>query len=219
MSGIDGGFGSFLLEIELFTFQNCQPYEHSWLSAFLSLGRYAPQLITVALFAVGAYKKELYLLFFGFGLLGNTFVNYGLNMLVPSEPRIETCTPRYGNTFSYQVQHIVYFSTFLLGYAVLYRARIAIWNVLLVVLLQWWIVIGAHFLNYYRASAIVSSAIIGAIDALIWQSLLYWFVVPQFGWLVKNNWVSWMGYQDTLSVNDAQTQQVNERQRAVTTMR
>lgn len=195
---IDGGFGSFLLEVELFTFLNCQPFEQSWFAAFLSLSRYAPQIITLLLFTIGVLRSELYLVFFSFGLFGNTLINLGLNELLPSEPRVETCMPRYGNSFSYQVQHITFFTTFILGYFALYRRRATLFQISLTLLIHAWIVLGAHFLNYYRSTAIVSAAVIGAVDAMLWQSLMYWFIVPRFEWLRRQEIVRDMGYQTTL---------------------
>ncbi len=211
-------FGYYLLEVELFTLENCQPYERSWLSAFLSLSRYTAQIITVLLFVVGIRYRELYLLLFGFGLLIDEGVNFTINILNPSMPRVPTCTPVYGSVIAYQVQHADFFVTFLLGYVALYRACAKLWHFALLVGFHAWVVLGAHFLNYHTAVAIVAGAALGSINALIYQAFLYWFVVPYFPVLTTLAPVRYFQYQDTLcttpTLNGAQRQQRAQQLRA-----
>lgn len=192
------GLFQFLFEIELYTFLNCQPYEQSWMSALLSTLRLAPILITIFMFGAGYFRGELYLLLFAVGLFGDFLINLVLNLIFPGDPRVPTCMPVIGSAIAYQVQHTMFFVTFVIGFFLLYRTCARIWQTLLLFLFASSVVLSAHFLNYFTSTAIVAGALVGTANALIYQSLLYWFVVPQFAWLVRNDIVRYLCYYDTL---------------------
>lgn len=189
---------AFLFENELFTLLFCQPFMQSWLAAALSYTRIAPQIISVLLFVATSYYKEFYLFLFGIGLFIDFLVNIALNLVLPGDVRVETCMPRFGSAVSYQVQHVNFFITFILGYSLLYRPRIALWQVFLLVLFPAFVVMGAEFLNYYHSTAIVAGALIGATNAMLYQLFLYWAIVPRFPWLLACGPIRWWGYQDKL---------------------
>jgi len=194
--------GYLFLEVELYTRANCQPYTSSWMSAFLSLSRYAPSIITFVLYFAGLRYKELYLLLFGFGLTIDAWIGYGLNTLIVNEPRIAGCLPVFGSAIAYQVQHAAFFTTFSLGYVSLYQPRTKLWHVAVVLLFYASVVLGAHYLNYYQSAAIVAGAALGSLNALWYQSALFWIVVPTFYIVLRSRLVRYMAYQDTLCTGD-----------------
>ncbi len=196
------GVGYFLREIEFFTLMMCQPYPASWFSAFLSLARYTPLLITLTLYIGGWRYGELYLLLFAIGLTGDGILNFTVNYFAPGTPRLAGCLPVYGSTLAYQVQHASFFVTFVLGYVSLYRPRRATaLQLFLLFGFYAWVVAGAHFLNYHTAASVLAGAAVGTLGAYVYQSLLHWFVVPHSRWIVSTLPARYFEYQDTLTAN------------------
>jgi hypothetical protein len=189
---------SFLFEVELFTLLRCQPYEQSWSSALLALLRYAPQVITFLLYFGGLRYKELYLLLFGLGLSLNSVVNQLLNRLLPSEPRVTTCTPMHGAGISWQAQQVAFFTLFSLGYAALYQARLKLWHTVALTTFLALTVLSQDALNYHTTEATVIGAVLGCLLALLYQSFLYAVIVPSFRIVLRSSLVRYLAYQDTL---------------------
>jgi hypothetical protein len=190
--------GYVFLEIEQFTRTNCQPYTASWMSAFLSLSRYAPLIITAVLYIAGFYYKELYLFLFGLGLSIDAALGYALSSLIANEPRVATCVPVFGSALAYPVQHAAFFVTFVLGYFSLYRPRAKLWHIALLLFFYTCVVLGAHFLNYYDAPAVVAGAALGTLNAFVYQALLFWLVVPHMCAVLRSRIVRYLKYRDTL---------------------
>jgi hypothetical protein len=189
-----------LLDLELALLQRCQPYDVSWLSALLAIGHYAPQLITVWLFGVGVWRRQLYLVLFGFGLLFDDLVCRVGNAVLPSDASVRVspgCLPVYGDALSYQVQQTTFFVTFGLGYAVLYRARANLHHIGLAVWLHAAVAIGMHQLNQSTREAVLAGAAVGALDALVYQTLLHWLIVPHFAYILATA-PRWLDCRDTL---------------------
>jgi len=196
------GAGYLFLEIEQFTRVNCQPYTASWLSALLSLSRYAPSIITGVLYLISFYYKEVYLFVFSVGLSLDATLGYALSSALPNDPRVTTCTPVFGSAFAYPVQHAAFFATFALGYFSLYRPRVKLWHIGVVLTFYALVVLGAHYLNYYDATAIVAGAALGALNALVYQSFAAWLVVPRICALLRTRLMRYLRYQDTLCAGD-----------------
>ena len=194
---------SSLLENETWSVLNCQPYERSWLTALMALFRAAPTLITWALYIAGFYYKELYLFYFGIGLWLNSLLNQLLNDLVERAPRVPTCPPPHGATFAWQVQQMAFFTTFVLGYAALYRPRVKLWHIALVQVLFLLTVVGSDMLNYQQTDAIVSGAAVGNTFALVHSSVGYFFVVPAFKSLLCTRFIRYMAYEDKMCTGGA----------------
>jgi len=192
------GAGYLFLEIEQFTRENCQPYTLSWMSALLSLSRYAPTIITAVLYLVSFYYKEVYLFLFSFGLTLDASFGYALSSLLPNDPRVTTCTPVFGSAFAYPVQHAAFFTTFALGYFSLYRPRVKLWHIGVILAFYALVVLGAHYLNYYNADAVVAGAALGSLNALVYQSVIAWLVVPYICALLRTRVMRYLRYQDTL---------------------
>lgn len=189
---------SYLFEIELWTFEHCQPFQQSWFAAILSLLRYAPAIITFLLYFVGLRYKELYLFLFGIGLTLSALINEALNSLIVRAPRIPTCPPLRGAAIANEVQQVAFFTVFSLGYIALYRPRTKLWHLGVLLLFYALSVIGSHLLNYHFSDAIVAGAVLGTILAFAYQSALHFWFVPQFCKIVRIPFVLYMGYQDTL---------------------
>ena len=194
---------SFLFEIELWTFTNCQPYQQSWMTALLAVLRYAPLVLTFLMFFAGLRYKELYLLVFGVGLTLSSLTNWLLNELIERAPRVATCPPLSGAAIAWQVQQVGFFVVFSLGYMALYRPRTKLWHVWALTFFYTLTVVGSCMLNYHFPDAIVSGAALGTALALCYQSFLYLVVVPAFPRLLRNSLVRYMAYQDTLCYGEA----------------
>lgn len=194
----DNSVPAFFFEIEFWTLTFCQPYAQSWATAAFAVLRYAPQVITLLAYTVGAWHHELYLFLFGMGLTLSWLVNIVFNSVVVRAPRIATCPPPNGAALSWQVQQVAFFTTFALGYMALYRPRTKMWHIGLLVLFFATTVIGAFVLNYHYADAIVAGAAFGVTLAILYQTFLYYIIVPTFPIVMRNRIIRYMGYRDTL---------------------
>ncbi len=192
--------GFFFVEIAQFTVQNCQPFRITWLALVLALTRYTPQVITFLMYFIGLFRKELYLLVFGIGLSIDSVIGAVIGAAIGDEiaPRVETCTPVHSAAVAYQVQHASFFLTFSLGYMALYRPRVKFWHLCVIFLFYLGIVLGAHHLNYYSADAVLSGAALGSGVALVYQSLIHWFVVPHFPTILSSRINRYLCYADNL---------------------
>lgn len=170
------------------------------MTSFLALARYAPQLLTFTLYISGLWHKELYLLLFGIGMSLDGALNYALNSWLSDDvlPRVATCVPVHGAVLSYETQQMAFFVTFVLGYIELYEAAARVWHLLLLVLLFAVVFVGDHLLNYHTAESIVAAATLGSLLAFVYQWLLYVALVPLFPWALRQRWMRWFGYEDTL---------------------
>lgn len=130
----------------------------------------------------------------------DALLNWLLNSALSDDvlPRIATCVPIHGAVFSFETQQMAFFVTFVLGYIQLYEARARLWHLLLLVLVFGVVFVGDHLLNYHRAEAIVSAATLGTLMAFVYQWLLYVAMVPVFPSILRQGWVRWFGYEDTL---------------------
>ena len=189
---------SAIFEIELFTYQNCQPYEHSWTSALLSLMRYVPHVITFVLYFAGLRYKELYLLLFGVGLTISSSTNQLLNGLLGAPLRVSSCVALHGPSISWQAQQAAFFVMFSLAYASLYQARLKLWHAFALELFLALAVIAQEFLNYHTPQATIAGAALGIFVAVLWQLFLYAVIVPSFSIVLRSTFVQYMAYQDTL---------------------
>lgn len=194
----DNIVASLLLEIELWALTNCQPFQQSWMAAVLAVLRYAPQTITFLLFFGGLRYREIYLLLFAFGLTLNSLLNLALNALIMTAPRVATCVPLHGATFSWQVQQTAFFVIFSIGFMALYRPRTKLWHIFILLLFYVATVVATHMLNNDFANAIVSGAVVGTLMAFLYQWFLYFIIVPTFPMLLKKPWVRYWDYRDTL---------------------
>src|SRR5271165_4506964 len=159
----DNVVASFLLEIEFWTLTNCQPFQQSWMAAALAVLRYAPQTITFLLYFGGLRYRELYLLLFALGLTLNSLINVALNALIVTPPRVATCIPLHGATFSWQVQQTAFFVIFSIGFMALYRPRTKLWHIFVLLLFYVATVVATHMLNNDYSNAIVSGGAVGAL--------------------------------------------------------
>ena len=190
--------GSIFFELELWTFVNCQPFVQSWQAAILSLLRYVPDVFSIAIYLIGIRYSEIYLIWFGLGTSGSALICWILNLLITRAPRAATCLPIYGAAISWQTQQLGFIITFALTYMVLYRPRLKLWHVWLVVLFYVFTVIAMHLLNYHFGDAILSGAALGTTLGLIYQSFLYYFIVPTFYTQLRSSLLLYWGAQDTL---------------------
>lgn len=193
--------GYYFREIELWTRTNCQPYDESWMSMVLSITRISP-LVLALVYAGHTYfnpVRELYLFFFGIGVLGEDVINAIINFSRPTNPVIPTCSPVYGSSVAYQVDQAAFVVTFSLCYVTLYKPLwLQTWHIALLAFYFCWNVIGMHFLNYHRPSAILLGAAIGSFNAFVYQIVLYLLIVPLFPRLAQMRWIRWANYQDGL---------------------
>lgn len=187
-----------IFEVELWTLLNCQPFQQSWEAALLSLLRYAPSVVTLIVFAVGVRYSEIYLIWFGFGLWGSDLLNWLLNLIIARPPRVVTCLPIFGAAIARQVQYVAFFTAFAFMYVSLFRPRIRLWQLLIVVLFYFFTIIAMHLLNYDFNDAILSGAALGTLLALAYQSFLYFTVIPTFEIQLRSRLLRWWGAQDTL---------------------
>jgi len=195
----DGATGSLFLEVETWTRQQCQPYTASWMSAVLSLSRYSPQVIQFLLYFAGVRYKEIYLLLFGFGLTGDSLVNFIVNRVAAADARVATCPPVHGALVSFQSQQSAFFVSFALAYAALYRARLKLWHIAALLFFSTAVALADHLLNYHVAPAILNGCLIGATLAVGYQLFLYAIVVPTFPIVLSNSLIAYLAYDDTLT--------------------
>ena len=164
------------------------------------MARYLPQLLAFALYVVGLWHRELYLLFFGLGVTVSSLLNWGVNALLSEHAsvRIVTCVPLHGAVLSFETQQIAFFTAFLVSYICLYEAPATTLQYFLIVGVLSVAFVGDVLLNYHREQAIISGAVLGFVLAFLYQWFLYVAAVPLFPWLERKVWVRWFDYRDTL---------------------
>lgn len=170
------------------------------MSSILAVARYTPPLLTFTLYLLGLWHKEIYLVLFAFGMTGSSLINWLFNNLMEGviPPRVATCIPVNGTALSFESQQIAFFATFALGYAALYEARLKLWHILLLGFFYSLVFYGDHVLNYHRAETIVAAATLGVVLALCYQYFLYLLVVPSLPYVMRNGWVFYIGYEDSM---------------------
>lgn len=186
------------LELDQFIHHLCGPYEQSWLTGVYALLRYAPYFITIALYIASFWYKQIYLLFFSFGLTLDGLINEAINDAVNRPPRTPKCPPLWGTAVAYEIETSSFFVTFILGYMTLYRPRTKLWHILLLFIWLALNVSGAHFMHFHHSDAIVNGAILGTFLALTYQVLLHWIFVPSMCRVLRYRLVRYWGYIDTL---------------------
>ncbi len=196
------------LEVDALIHTICGPYEQSWMNGVYALLRYAPYFITIILYVASFYYKQIYLFFVGIGLSLDGYVNSVINERIPTRPRVETCAPLWGSTVSYEVQNAAFFTTFVVGYMSLYQPRTKLWHITLVFIYFSLTISGAHFMHFHFSNAISDAAMIGAIDALVWQLLLHWILVPRLSLLLRARLIAYWGYVDTMVLGNRVSQHV-----------
>lgn len=160
-----------LREVALFTVLNCAAPDTA-LTTLLAVTRYVGPLLTLTMYAVGFYYKELYLLFFGFGLTLDGYTNVAWRFVLRDTVRaVDTCGDAYlpFQSPSYQAQHTAFFATFVLTYIGLYRPRAKLWHFFLLALFALAVFYAERRLNYHTERALLAGAYIGAFNAFVWQ--------------------------------------------------
>jgi hypothetical protein len=99
---------------------------------------------------------------------------------------------------SFEAQQMAFFTTFVISYISLYEIGARIWHLLLLITLFAIVFLGDHVLNYHRANAIVCAALLGVMLATIYQWLLYMIVVPTFPLVLRNPYMLYLAYEDTM---------------------
>lgn len=190
------------LEIDYLIIGICGPYEQSWLSGVYAFLRYAPDFISLALYIVVLRYKEIYLFLFSLGLTEDGFLNHFLNHAYARTPRILSCTPLWGSAVSYQAQHASFFSTFLFGYMALYQPRAKVWHIIGLVIFMALVFSGSHFMHFHHSDAILNGVIVGALNAVVYQTFLHWLILPRLCRILSLRWVRYLGYMDSLCLEE-----------------
>lgn len=196
------------LEVDDLLHTMCGPYQQSWLTGVYALLRYAPYFVTILLYIASFYYKQIYLFALGIGLSLDGYVNSVVNKHYVWRPRLASCPPLWGSAISYEVQNAAFFATFVVGYMSLYQPRTKLWHILLLFLYFGLTVSGAHFMHFHFSDAIFNAALLGTIDALLWQITLHIVLVPRLPRLLRHRLIAYWGYMDTLVLGDVTPQHV-----------
>ena len=190
-------------ELALWTTENCQPFEASFVAHAISFTRYFGVLTTLALFIYGIRYCEIYLLLFSLGSALNGVVNVVLRAVVADGTLVvPTCVDVYeiggGNWPSFQSQQVAFIVTFVATYTVMYRAHAHFTAVLALMLVFCAVVAADLMLNYHTRSQIVGGVLIGAFIGAVWQVIVRFAVMPYSRRLLATRLARYLEYQDTL---------------------
>ena len=189
-------------ELALWTTNNCQPFEPTFVAHVLSGTRYTGILTTLFLYLAGIRYCEIYLLFFGYGSTINMLINIIARAIIADTTRASPlCVDTYelaGNWPSYQSQEAAFLTTFLLTYAVVYRARFHALSAVCLLAFFAAVVAADLLLNYHTFSQVVGAVMLGAAHGLEWQVVFRFMMYPHVRTILKWNVAQYFEYQDTL---------------------
>jgi len=199
MSATFHGAFSWLAEIELYTLQNCQPYEQSAATRYLVLTRYVSAAITLALFVFGIRNRELYLTLFSFLLTTDSLVNEILQNVIRAPVPVAGCGGPFGMP-SFQVQHGACFVVFILTYGFIWPSSRHGYGLYTAALALWLAVVAyAHvFFNYNTPAQVFVASAVGSLVAGVGQFFIWRYLWPRFPQLLAWRVFRWRNYTDTL---------------------
>lgn len=193
-------------EIALWTTENCQPFDASFVTHLLAGTRYLNIFTTLSLYVASLRYCELYLLLFGLGSSLNWAVNVVVRVVVHDTALVTpTCVDAYavgGNWPSYQAQEAAFLATFMIAYAETYDAELHV--VSAYALMQTFVAVIAadKLLNYHTTSQIVGGVLIGCMVGLATHLFYRVAVLPLTQQLLSFRVARYLGYRETFCAKE-----------------
>lgn len=175
----------------------------------LLLTRFSVIALALLMFFASLKYKEIYLLFLSIALKLNIFLNELLSDVIikQSAPSIDCNNDNpalvvmghemnvYGMP-SFIAQHVYFFITVSLTYALLWRVRLSFLTLLALLGYAALACTAQVVLLYNTAWQVVVGAAVGIVFGVLYQAFIYYALSPYFEWIVSTRVFSYFEYRD-----------------------
>jgi len=177
----------------------------------LLVTRFSVIALGILMFLASLWYKEVYLFFLSIALKLNMLLNELLSDVIirQSAPPIP-CNDNnpalaamghdmnvYGMP-SFMSQHVYFFVTVVLTYALLWRIRLGFLSLLSMLSYAALTCTAQVVLLYNTPWQIVAGAAVGVAYGVIYQALIYYALSPYFPWIISTRVFKYMGYRDRM---------------------
>lgn len=188
----------------------CHLDDDDVVTRILLVTRFSVVALGILMFLASLWYKEVYLFFLSIALKLNMLLNELLSDVIikQSAPLIpcNNYTPAlsvmgqtdvYGMP-SFMSQHIYFFITVTLTYALLWRIRLSFLSLLSMMGYAALTCTAQVVLLYNTPWQIVAGAAVGVTVGLLYQLFIYYVLSPYFHWIISTRVFKYMGYQDRM---------------------
>jgi|SRR5688500_10263165 len=178
----------------------CVLYEHNLIGPFFILIDYYPVLLSISLFSLGLYQKELYLVLVGLALKWDLLLNIFLrDVVIPTATRFAGCGNE-SETFSFSFEHIVVFVTLMILYITLQRAssRMSIVKILLIYIFTVLVMVARVYVGINTVREMYAGAAVGMLNSFGIILVNSYIIRNHAKSIIKWRVVKFMGIKHTL---------------------
>jgi len=188
-----------LFRIEDCVVADCPLYRKTFFSPILLVGDFYPLVLNIGMYAISLFRFEIYLFVLSACLTGNMIINFFISkVLVESPNRFHNCGSPYQMP-SLSSDHIVFFTTAMLTFVIMWRHQtISSLRILMLEALFLFVLTSRVYIGINWPSELILGALLGFIEALIFQTVFYYWLYPWTRPLVKR--FQWLGLSNELLV-------------------
>lgn len=164
---------------------NCPPFQNDFLGNVFVFFSYAPAFVSVFLFGVSFWRKEVYMMLLGFITLIDSYgVNKGLQAVFQSEPPFPGCGTEYGMPATASESAYVLYAL-LFTFPLFYRRHLTLYHALLAAAGVGLLQAAEMELGLATPQQALAGAFVGIIVGISWQWLIHIFIYPYFRYYRK----------------------------------
>jgi hypothetical protein len=149
-----------------------------WIDSFFVLADYYNIFVTAAIYAISLYHYELYFFLLSLSMTFDWLVNWILRISVRMSSRFPNCGETYEMP-SFASQHAACLVTMVFTFFILWgHNKMRIHRILMINLGFFIVLLARLYIGTNRVSELLIGGIIGAIEGVVIQVLIYLYIMP-----------------------------------------
>lgn len=190
-----------IVELESFVMSRCPIFYSSVWIRVLVFSHFMTLYVTAGYYILAPMRRELYILFMGFGMLFDLLLNWGLSELMMEHGPYWTeggCGANQYNTPDPYIEEYTFVFVSIIGYYVIHGVALGLYERLTMSVMLALLAVAQSRLGFSSPRQIALAAVIGTVEGAIFQLVGVYVFVRYSKWL-RNLWiVKFLGYSDTM---------------------